>query len=174
LHPPKTCFPRYNPFPNVTLGDWDNDIIKIDWDNRFRCEVKRYSRMMCESSNLVGFMILESSSRTRHVLDEQLGKVVYKYKTKSYHTVFNEPVSYDKIISCLAWLCMVVKDQKLTDWFLMQLIKGTFTLRHGFKGKKSPPRIVYRYGSQDKQIKKFLDNRKFILDFFKKLEKKGD
>jgi hypothetical protein len=47
----------------------------------------------------------------------------------------------------------------------MQLIKGTFTLRHGFKKKKGIPRIVYRFGNQDGQIAKFLANRDFILDF---------
>jgi len=127
--------------------------------------------MMMKRSNLGGFIILESSSRTRHVLDEQLGKVVWKYKVKSYHIVFNEPVTYDKLVSMLAWLSMVVKDGKLTEWFLMQLIKGTFTLRHGFKGKTKPPKIIYRYGKQDKKIAEFLANRKFILGFLREVSR---
>lgn len=32
----------------------------------------------------------------------------------------------------------------------MQLIKGTYTLRIGFKRKKKPPKIVYYEGNQDK------------------------
>jgi hypothetical protein len=52
------------------------------------------------------------------------------------------------------------------------LIKGTYTLRIGFKGKKKPPKIVYRYGNQDKQIAKFLENRDFILDFLKVSQRK--
>jgi hypothetical protein len=71
--------------------------------------------------------------------------------------------------SILAWLCLFTKDNGLITWFLLQLIKGTYTLRIGFKGKKKPPKIVYRYPkdgrNQDKQIAKFLENRKFILEF---------
>jgi hypothetical protein len=47
----------------------------------------------------------------------------------------------------------------------MQLQKGTYTLRHGFKHDKRPPVIVYRHGKQDKQIKEFLENRDFTLRF---------
>jgi len=47
-HPPKKCFPRLakNPYPNVVLGDWDTDIVKVDWDERFLCEVKRFCTKM--------------------------------------------------------------------------------------------------------------------------------
>jgi len=54
----------------------------------------------------------------------------------------------------------------------MQKIKRTYSLRIGFKGKKKPPKIIYRWGNQDGQIKKFLENRKFILDFLAEYEKK--
>lgn len=43
-------------------------------------------------------------------------------------------------------------------------------MRIGFKGRKKPPTIVYRYGNQDKQIAKFLTNREFILGFLKDAE----
>ena len=50
-----------------------------------------------------------------------------------------------------------------------RLIKGKYTLRIGFKGKKKPPIIVYRYPkdgrNQDRQIAKFLENRNLILEF---------
>jgi hypothetical protein len=54
----------------------------------------------------------------------------------------------------------------------MQDIKETNTLRIGSKGDKKPPRIVYRYGSQNNQIKWFLENRAFILQLEKDLIKK--
>jgi hypothetical protein len=73
----------------------------------------------------------------------------------------------------LAWLCLRLKDENLTKWFFMQLQKGTYTLRIGFKERKKPPRIIYRFGNQDKQIRKFLENRKFILDSLKKI-REGD
>jgi hypothetical protein len=55
----------------------------------------------------------------------------------------------------------------------LQLIKGTYTLRFGSKGKTKPPEIVYRYPkdgrNQDKQIAKFLENRNFILEFLESI-----
>jgi hypothetical protein len=165
-HPPKKRFPRFsNPHPQVVLGDWDNDIVKIDWDERSLIDVKRYSFMLNNRYKLDGFIILESSSRTHKVYDENHKRVVYKYRVGSYHTVFNRKVSWNKLIGILAWLCLIVKDENLSKWFNMQLIKGTFTLRHGFKRKKGIPRIVFRYGNQNKQIFEFLANREFIVDF---------
>jgi hypothetical protein len=164
-HPPKNRFPRYNPFPNVVLGDWDNDIVKVDWDERPIIEVKRFSRLMNERYSLDGYIILQSSTKKRMIRDETLDHICYSYQSKSYHTVFNRVVTEKELYGILAWLCLFTKDNKLTTWVLLQEIKETFTLRHGFKGKKNPPKIVYRFGAQDKQIAKFLANRKFILQF---------
>lgn len=170
LHPPKQRFPRYNPFPNVVLGDWNTDIVKVDWDERGLVEVKRFSHLMNSRYDLDGFSILESSTKLHKVRSEDLSKIAYSYKTKSYHSVFNREVSFNELNSMLAWLCLFTKDNKLITWFLLQLIKGTYTLRHGFKGRKKLPRIVFRYGNQDKQIKKFLDNRLFVLNFLEENE----
>jgi hypothetical protein len=122
---------------------------------------------MNERYKLDGFIILQSSTTLHKVRDESLNEIAYEYKTKSYHTIFNRSVSHEELNSILAWLCLFTKDNKLITWYLLQNIKGTYTLRHGFKGKKSFPKIVYRYGNQDKQIKKFLCNRAFILNFLK-------
>jgi hypothetical protein len=165
LHPPKERFTRYNPFPNVTLGDHDIDITKVDWDERPLSEVKRLSRLMNERYRLDGFIVLRSSTHLRKVRSEDLSRIAYSYRTASFHTVFNRKVSWKELISMLAWLCLFTKDQKLITWFHLQLIKGTFTLRHGFKKNKGIPRIVYRYGSQDKAIREFLANRRFIHNF---------
>ena len=67
--------------------------------------------------------------------------------------------------SILAWLCLQTKDSDLIMWFLLQCVKQNVTLRTGFKENKKPPREVYRFGNQDKMIKKFEDNRQFILNF---------
>jgi hypothetical protein len=166
-HPPKERFPRYNPYPKVVLGDWDNDIVKVDWDERNLVEVKQFSRLMNERYHLDGFIILQSSTHKREIRTEDLTQIAYTYKTKSYHTVFNRSVSWNELHSILAWLCLFTKDNKLVIWFLLQLIKGTFTLRVGFKKRKKPPRIVYRFGNQNGQIAKFLANRKFILGFLR-------
>ena len=167
-HPPKSRFPRFNPYPNVVFGDWDNDIVKVDWDERLLTEVKRFSRLMNERYNLDGYIILQSSTKKREIREQTLDHICYSYQSKSYHTVFNRVVSEKELNGILAWLCLFTKDNKLITWFLLQNIKGTYTLRHGFKCKKSYPKIVYRFGNQDKQIAKFLANRNFILKFLEK------
>lgn len=68
-HPPKNRFPRYNPYPRVVLGDWDNDIVKVDWDERRLAEVKLLSRLINERYSLDGFIILRSSTTTRGRLE---------------------------------------------------------------------------------------------------------
>jgi hypothetical protein len=167
-HPPKRCFPRFpqqrNPFPNVTIGDWHADICKVDWDERFFCEVNRYSKILVKRFPVLGggYIIFQSSTKLHKIRNDTFTDYAYAYRSKSYHTVFNGEVSKDELQSILAWLCLFTKDTKLTTWFLLQLIKGSYTLRIGFKGRKKPPRIVYRYGNQDKGIAKFLKNRKFI------------
>lgn len=41
----------------------------------------------------------------------------------------------------------------------MQCIKKSSTLRVGPKGEKPSPRIVYREGNEDTQIKEYLETR---------------
>ena len=57
----------------------------------------------------------------------------------------------------------------------MQAIKGACTLRVSEKpvknGFKPKPRIVYRYGRQNQQIKAFLEKRKEIWNILKKIRK---
>ena len=110
-------------------------------------------------------MQLRARSTLHKVRDESLNEIAYEYRTHSYHTVFNRLVSYQELISILAWLCLFTKDTKLITWYLLQNIKGTYTLRLGFKGKKKPPKIVYRFGNQDKQIAAYLSNRDFVFNF---------
>jgi hypothetical protein len=168
-HPPEQCFPRLakNPYPNVVLGDWDTDIVKVDWDERFLCEVKRFCKILVKRFPVLdgGFIILKSSTKLRKIRNDTFTDIAYSYKSPSYHTVFNGEVSKDELESILAWLCLFTKDWNLIIWYLLQQTKKTETLRIGFKGKKKPPKIVFRYGNQDKQIAKFLENRNFILEF---------
>ena len=174
-HPPEQCFPRLtkNPYRNVVLGDFDIDMVKVDWDERFLCEVKRFCKILVKRFPVLGdgFIILKSSTKLRKIRNDTFTDIAYSYKSPSYHTVFNGEVSKAELESILAWLCLFTKDNGLITWFLLQLIKGTYTLRIGFKGKKKPPKIVYRYGNQDKQIAKFLENRNFILEFLDSTKK---
>ena len=168
-HPPNQCFPRLtkNPYPNVVLGDFDIDMVKVDWDERFLCEVKRFCKILVKRFPVLdgGFIILKSSTKLRKIRNDTFTDIAYSYKSPSYHTVFKGAVSKDELDSILAWLCLFTKDWNLIIWYLLQQTKKTHTLRIGFKGKKKPPKIVYRWGSQDRQIAKFLENRNFILEF---------
>ena len=51
----------------------------------------------------------------------------------------------------------------------MQCIKEETTLRVSPKGAKPSPRIVYRFGEQDKQIEKFLSYRREIKNIIRKM-----
>jgi hypothetical protein len=163
-----------NPFPNITFGDWGNNTLKIELDNCFsKREVINIAHMLNNRYNLDGFIILKSSDNIHKIWNTETNieeKVVYKYKTTNYHIVFNRKIkSVSELHSIIAWLCLQTKDWNLIMWFLLQCIKQTLTLRMGFKGKKKPPEIIYRYGKQDKMIKEFEDNQNFILESLEKM-----
>jgi hypothetical protein len=66
------------------------------------------------------------------------------------------------------WLTLESGNEGLKKWVIMQCIKESSTLRISNKGKKPIPKIIFRFGLQDKQIKKFLETRKLILSFLRK------
>jgi hypothetical protein len=85
--------------------------------------------------------------------------------------VFDGGVSWTENMRVVAWVALLSHNRGLAKWFLMQCIKGCSTLRVSFKRKKPPPRIVYRHGKQDQNIKDFLRNRKIIKKMSAKLQK---
>jgi len=68
----------------------------------------------------------------------------------------------------VAWVWVESKNEGLGEWFAMQCIKESSTLRVTSKKQKTSPRIVYRCGKQENQIQKYLKWRRFI----KKIDKK--
>lgn len=68
----------------------------------------------------------------------------------------------------MAWAALFTHKLSQLKYFQMQCIKRASTLRVSRKGDKSSPRIIYRYGGQDKEIQNFLSLRKMI----KKIELK--
>lgn len=167
---------QVNPFPSSILGDCGNNILKVESDNLFSLrEIKHYAHMLNKRYHLDGFIILQSSVKTHEIWNVETNikeNVVYRYKTRNYHIVFNRKIkSVAELHSIIAWLCLITKDWNLILWFLLQCVKQTITLRNGFKGRIRPPRIVYRYGNQDKMIREFLDNREFILNFLNRDDK---
>ena len=95
-------------------------------------------------------------------IDYVLEKIVFV-------VVFNRKVSWKKNVHIGAWFSLLSHNQGLLKWFLMQCIKESSTLRISPKKDKPSPRIVYRYGKQDRQILDFLQCRRLVKNIIRKL-----
>lgn len=67
----------------------------------------------------------------------------------------------------VAWVALISGNEKLRRYQLMQCIKESSTRRVSRKREKSSPRVVFRFGKQDREIRRFLARRKLI----KKIDK---
>ena len=133
------------------FGFTDTETVKLDFDNMPLERVKFWARKTMGKYRLGGFLILRSSEN-------------------SYHVLFNRTVSWVRNVGIVAWACLRTKHRRLTEWLVMQCIKHASTLRISAKGQKPSPRIVCRYGKQDRQIEGFLEYRKLIKQITRKLE----
>lgn len=120
------------------LGYDDKSTVKLDFDKtKLKTVIYWAFRVLdwfrhdhLSSIDLEGFIILRSSRL-------------------NYHVVFNRPVSWAKNLHIVAWVCQQSKHKKLTGWLIFQSIKESSTLRVGSKGRKKPPKVVFRFGFQD-------------------------
>jgi hypothetical protein len=161
---------RANPFPaflSVILGDWGRTTVKLDFDEFSLGEVKWLVYRANEWFNLDGFLILESSAKIFRAKRKTSGKTFYTFRKRSYHAVFNRKVSWVENTQIMSWVAMESHNIKLKDYVLMQILKGSSTLRLSNKGRKPFPKAVFQYGNQDKQIAEFLDTKRFVEDFLK-------
>jgi hypothetical protein len=107
-------------------------------------DVKYWAKKAMDRFKLEGFIALKSSDN-------------------NYHVVFNRPVSWDENMQIVAWVALLSNNPMLQKWHLLQCIKRKgSTLRVSAKGDKPSPRVVYRYGRQDKMIREFLEFRRKI------------
>jgi hypothetical protein len=136
---------------NPILGFTDKATVKIDFDNKSFKTTKYWAFRTLKRFRLRGFIILKSSE-------------------KHYHMVFDRRVSWSKNMGIVGWVAVCSRNSKLKDWLAMQCIKESSTLRVATKGDKPSPRIVFRYGKQDKQIKKFLSERKKIKRIMRRIK----
>jgi hypothetical protein len=137
---------------NPILGFTDKATVKIDFDNKSFKTTKYWAFRTLKRFKLRGFIILKSSE-------------------EHYHMVFDRRVSWLKNMGIVGWVAVCSRNSKLKDWLAMQCIKGSSTLRVAPKGDKPSPRVVFRYGSQDHQIKNFLKYRKLIKRMFSMITK---
>jgi len=133
------------------LGYTDNETVMLDFDNTPFRDVKYWALRAMKWFKLTGFIILKSSEN-------------------NYHVVFNRKVSWSENMKIVAWLSLLSHNPMLEKWFLMQCIKEGSTLRVSSKRDKPSPRIIYRYGKENEQIREFIVERRHIKRIMKKLE----
>jgi hypothetical protein len=129
--------------PKFILGYTDTETVKLDLDDMPFQRAKHWALETAKQFRLRGFIILKSSK-------------------DSYHVVFDKPVSWVRNVAIVAWVCLMAKHRKLTEWLIMQCIKQASTLRLSPKKEKQSPRMVYRRGKQSQQIRNFLHYRKLV------------
>ena len=140
---------KYNQASPI-YGYSDTETVMVDFDDTPLRVVKNFALRALEFHKLDGFIILKSSEN-------------------SYHVVFDRPVKWSENMRIVAWLSLLSKNAKLKTYLIMQCIKQSSTLRISCKGEKPAPRIVYRFGKQNMQIKKFVSYRKQIKEIEKKI-----
>lgn len=126
-----------------TVGYTSSTTVMLDLDNFCFEEVRYWAHRIRGEFRLGGFLILESSQRHHHV-------------------VFDRSVSPLDVIGIVAHACLEIKNAPLIRWFILQCRKEEFTLRISPKGDKPRPRIVYRYGKQNREIRRYLQYRRLI------------
>jgi len=136
--------------PKFILGYSDMQTVKIDFDHTPYQTVKYWAIRAMNWFKLQGFIIFKSSKH-------------------NYHIIFCRRVSWRQNMHIVAWVALESHTQELATWFIMQCIKESSTLRISPKGRKSSPKIVHRYGRQDRQIQSFLQYRKKIKKIFREL-----
>jgi len=135
---------------NSIIGFTDTETAMLDFDNTPFRDVKYWTLRAMKWFKLEGFIILKSSEN-------------------NYHAVFNRKVSWSENMRIVAWASLLSHNKKLLEWLQMQCIKEGSTLRVSPKGDKPSPRIVFRHGKQDRQVKEFLSCRDRIKRIIKKL-----
>jgi len=125
------------------LGYSDKSTVKLDFDDTLFKTVKYWALRAMNWFKLRGFIILRSSKN-------------------HYHVVFDRSVTWERNMYVVAWIALESKNSKLQRYLTMQCIKESSTLRISTKGEKPSPRIVFRYGKHDQEIKSFLQRRKSL------------
>ena len=129
--------------PKPILGYTDTETVKLDLDNMPFKSVKYWASRIGRWFRLKGFIVLKSSKNR-------------------YHVVFDRKVTWSMNVKIMGWACLLTKHKGLTGWFILQCIKQGSTLRVSPKKEKPAPRMVYRQGQQDEQVRDFLNCRKLL------------
>jgi hypothetical protein len=130
--------------PDNVLGYTDRETVKLDMDSMKLSEVMKWAKLACSVYDLTGFMILESSK-------------------DSYHVLFDDTVAWSRNVSIMAGLALITKHTPYVTWALLQCRKGCSTLRISPKGEKPTPKIVYKWGNQSDEIPNYFKYKNMSL-----------
>lgn len=136
------------------MGYTDTETVMLDFDNTPFKTVRYWAFRAMKWFKLGGFIILRSSEN-------------------NYHVVFNRRVSWSENMRIVARISLLSHNPMLEKWFVMQCIKEGSTLRVSPKKDKPPPRIVFRHGEEDDQIREFLSHRKLVKNILRRLNNDG-
>lgn len=126
------------------VGYTSDNTVMLDIDKMADHTAVRICQYIVKRWKLGGYLLLNSSH-------------------KNFHAVFDRHVSWKTVMRVIFNCAFKYRDNpKLTGWCIMQAIKGSCTLRISNKGKKSPPHIVARVGTQHRAIKKYFEVRKSL------------
>jgi len=84
--------------------------------------------------------------------------------------VFDRPVRWETNVKVMNWVALESRNADLQRYVSMQCSKKSSTVRVSVKkGKRDKPipRIMFKFGKQDRQIKKFLETRRLVLNYWK-------
>jgi len=137
------------------LGYTDTETVMLDFDNTPFKDVMYWCNRAMKWFKLEGFIILRSSEN-------------------NYHAVFNRKLSWSENMRIVAWVSLLSNNPMLQKYHLMQCIKEGSTLRVSPKNDKPSPRIVYKYGSLDGQVKEFLSYRKQVKNIMRKMSREAE
>lgn len=103
------------------------------------------------------------------------GFIILKSSPKHYHVVFDRPKRWSEVLRIISWMGIMANNRNVWKWVCMQAIKKACTLRVSEKptknGVKPKPRIVYRFGGQNRQVKAYLQFKRQILRLLKHLNR---
>ena len=136
--------------PKYILGYTSDETVMLDFDEATLGTVKYWARRAMNRFNLGGFLVLESSPG-------------------SFHVVFDRTVGWGENMRVVAWVALLSGKEKLRRWFLMQCIKMKPTLRVSGKSEvgdvvKAAPWVVWFEGSQSEEVSDYLRYRDLILN----------
>jgi len=140
----------------ITVGLSDKHTVMVDLDDMSFRKVKSLALLTMKHFNLEGFIILKSSPN-------------------NYHVVFDRPIGrWVEVLRIISWIGIMADNPNVWKWVCMQAIKGYATLRVGPKpvnpdGLKPAPRVVYRYGSQNRMVRDYLVFRRRLSKLVKRL-----